>query len=89
MKKKINTNNLNNPARLKWACRRGMLELDVLLANFFEKMYSNLSARDKQLFADLLEYSDPELFNWLMGMTEPADKKILSIVKKIRSHAHS
>ena len=89
MKKKINTNDLNNLAKLKWACRRGMLELDVLLGNFLQEVYLDLSVADKQRFVDLLEYSDPELFSWLMGTAFPKDPEISSIVNRIRSHAHS
>lgn len=37
---------LNNKARLRWACRRGMLELDVLLMPFVEEGYDALSAEE-------------------------------------------
>ena len=82
-------NFINNIAKLKWGCRRGMLELDVLLGNFLEKAYSELPDADKALFVRLLEQSDPELFDWLMGYAEPQDEGLLKITELIRRHARS
>ncbi|GIU41972.1 hypothetical protein TUM4438_07460 [Shewanella sairae] len=53
--------------RVKWACRRGMLELDVLFQPFVEQHYESMSAADKNVFVKLLECEDPELFAWFMG----------------------
>ncbi len=82
-------NFINNKAKLKWACRRGMLELDVLLANFLEKSYSQLSDEEKHLFIRLLNCSDPEIFAWLMGHETPVDPDLLKITHIIRRHARS
>ena len=57
---------INNKARIHWACRRGMRELDISIMPFFEYEYDTLSDADKQLFIRLLENDDPDLFNWLM-----------------------
>lgn len=53
--------------RLVWACRRGMLELDVILGPFVEHEYDQLSTEKKGVFQRLLEADDPDLFAWLMG----------------------
>jgi len=84
MEKELDVNNL---ARLQWACRRGMLELDVLLGNFLEKHYSDLSLADKEKFVFLLTQSDTELFAWLMGQAQPGDAGLADIVALIRRHA--
>jgi antitoxin CptB len=76
-------------ARLKWACRRGMLELDILLENFLNEAYSSLSAEDKEHFAALLATPDPELFSFLMGKEVPADINLAHMVEVIRHHAKS
>jgi len=75
--------------RLKWACRRGMLELDVLLDNFLENAYPSLSTSDQALFERLLETPDPELFDYLMGKATPDDKDLARITELIRQHAQS
>lgn len=76
-------------ARLEWACRRGMLELDVLLGNFLKEAYPGLPETEQVQFVQLLECSDPELFAWLLGQEKPTDPKLTSITEKIRQHAKS
>jgi antitoxin CptB len=46
---------INNKARIHWACRRGMRELDISIMPFFEYEYDSLSDDDKRLFVRLLE----------------------------------
>lgn len=82
-------NMLSHPAKLEWACRRGMLELDVLLGNFLKEAYPSLTTDDKILFIKLLNSSDPELFAWIMGHETPADDSVIKITDMIRSHARS
>ena len=52
--------------RLMWASRRGMLELDLMLQPFVEKHYDQLDQTDQQLFQELLELEDRQLFLWLV-----------------------
>ncbi len=82
-------NDCGNMPRLKWACRRGMLELDVLLGNFLSDVYPALSQKDKQVFICLLNCQDPELFSWLMGSEVPDDPELAAMVTRIREHARS
>jgi antitoxin CptB len=79
----------DDQSRLLWACRRGMLELDVLLTNFLKEAYPALSIENKQLFIELLNCSDPELFQWLMGREIPSDVNLAKITEEIRHHARS
>lgn len=76
---------LKDKARLKWACRRGMLELDVLFIPFVDEAYEHLSPEDRLTFERLLECDDPELFAWFMGHEECKDKKLDAIVQFILS----
>ena len=85
---KNNLEMIHQLPRLKWACRRGMLELDVLLGNFLEKGYPDLNDDDKRLFITLLECTDPEIFSWLMGKTVPQDQQLARITEIIRNHAN-
>ncbi|TLY48079.1 MAG: succinate dehydrogenase assembly factor 2 [Gammaproteobacteria bacterium] len=52
--------------RLRWQCRRGMLELDLILLAFLEKNYLNLNPVDQKLFERLLNYSDQDLYCYLI-----------------------
>lgn len=71
--------------RLRWSCRRGMLELDLLLGAFLDRGYARLDERGRAVFARLLEYPDPTLFRLLMGFIEAADREVADVVAKIRS----
>lgn len=73
-------------ARMRWHCRRGMLELDVILEKFFDQQFMQLSAAEQQQFERLLSCEDQYLFRWLMGAEQPNDDELKAIVTKIRQH---
>jgi antitoxin CptB len=77
------------PPRLRWQCRRGMLELDVLLGNFLEQAYLGLSSDEQVMFVKLLECNDQELFEWLTDKRAPTDPDINLMIKKVRQHARN
>lgn len=78
---------LMNIARVRWACRRGMLELDVLFQPFVENVYQDLSDADKALFIRLLECEDPELFAWFMGRDICPDPALARMIVQVRGRA--
>jgi antitoxin CptB len=47
--------------RLRWRCRRGMRELDVLLERYLRDRWPTAPAGRRQAFVGLLELPDPEL----------------------------
>ena len=69
--------------RLRWACRRGMLELDVLLAPFVEEGYDALTLQQKHDFERLLACDDPDLFAWFMGHATAPDPSIQPLIQLI------
>ena len=72
---------------MRWKCRRGMLELDLLLKAFLEQGYQDLDGRGQQRFDEMLDYPDAVLLEWLMGRIRPTDKDVAQLVEKIRSTA--
>jgi antitoxin CptB len=70
--------------RLRWRCRRGMLELDLALGHFLACRYVTLTDSDKAAFERLLTTSDSDLLNYLHGQAQPTDKELRDIVAKIR-----
>jgi len=74
-------------SRLQWRCRRGMLELDLLLQNFLAKYYSNLSESQLAAFEELLTYSDQMLLDLLLGKKRTADQSVAQIVERVRKTA--
>lgn len=75
-------------ARLAWRCRRGMLELDLLLAGFLERGYDRLSAQGRQAFDELLNCEDAVLLEYLLDRLRPADSRLADVVAEIRRAAH-
>lgn len=73
----------DNKPRLRWACRRGMLELDVLFLPFVNEAYDDLTSEKKAVFERLLECQDPELFAWFMGHKECEDAELNDMVQFI------
>jgi antitoxin CptB len=80
-----NNMDINNKARIHWACRRGMRELDISIMPFFAHEYDTLSDTDKVLFIRLLECDDPDLFNWLMNHGAPQDGELQRMVTLIQT----
>ncbi|QTH65126.1 succinate dehydrogenase assembly factor 2 [Psychrosphaera ytuae] len=74
---------LDSKPKLKWACRRGMLELDVLFEPFVDEAYDALDNADKMAFQKLLACEDPDLFAWFMGHKECEDAELNRIVQII------
>lgn len=70
-------------ARLRWRCRRGLLELDLVLERFLQERYPQLSPAEQKCFEALLELPDSTLFACLQGQETPA-KELEEIVRKIR-----
>lgn len=74
--------------RLFWASRRGMLELDLILLPFLEKIYPELADEDKLRYQKLLECEDQDMFAWFLRREDPEDSEILKIVQVIRDTRH-
>jgi antitoxin CptB len=70
--------------RLFWASRRGMLELDLILMPFLEKIYPGLDPEDQERYHQLLESEDQDLFAWFLKRQDPEDADLLKIVTIIR-----
>ena len=74
-------------SRLRWRCRRGMLELDLLLQPFLDSGYEELNEAEQGLFLQLLELPDQELFEQLMEIKQPEEKELSRVITKIRHAA--
>lgn len=70
-------------ARIEWRCRRGLLELDLLLKRFLDRHYAGLTDREHAAFVRLLDLPDPELLDYCFGVSQPADPELQALVRKI------
>jgi antitoxin CptB len=61
-------------ARLRWRCRRGLLELDIVLEHFVVRHFDELDAARQQQFLTLLELPDNELWDLITGKIPASDE---------------
>ena len=69
----------------RWQCRRGMLELDLLLNNFVDKKVETLTPQQKVSLELLLSYPDQTLLDLLLGNSVSSDPSISTIIQQIQS----
>lgn len=76
--------NATEVAAVHYACRRGMLELDLMLERFFSETFALLSDSEKHQFKQLLAESDQQLWEWLRGDEYPKQPEFAHLVDLIR-----
>jgi antitoxin CptB len=69
--------------RIRWRCRRGLLELDLVLEAFLARGYGRLDAGQRRLFDELLERPDNDLLDLALGRSEP-EPRYRSVVELLR-----
>lgn len=59
--------------------------MDLLLESFLDECYAGLPGNQQQAFARLLEESDVEILDWVMGKTRPADAAYQELVQTLQA----
>jgi antitoxin CptB len=70
---------------VRWRCRRGMKELDVLLERFAQQVLPQASPSECRVFAELLALPDPLLAGYLLGGEPPAEPHLAQVIARIRA----
>ena len=71
--------------RIKWDCRRGLLELDLVLQRFLERRFDALDAGQTRDFRELLAYDDNDLLDMVMGRAEPVNERLFAVLQMMRT----
>ena len=72
--------------RVRWRCRRGLLELDIVLGRFIEQCYPGLDEVQQISFDALLDMPDNDLWDMISGRgTVPLPCEQLALLEKIRA----
>ncbi len=71
-------------ARVRWRCRRGLKELDLLLERYVRLGLPELSHVEVRAFDALLDHADPDLLDWICGRSAPAQERLRRAVESIR-----
>lgn len=75
---------MSEKSRVRWLCRRGMKELDVLLERFMAAEYDTLSLSQRAAFLDLLQQEDPDLWMLIMERQPPQNEEQAQLLDRIR-----
>ena len=76
---------MSEHARLKWLCRRGMKELDVLLEHYLEHEYPRAAEGERAAFRELLECQDPVLWDYVMEREQAPGEETGNVIRKLVS----
>jgi antitoxin CptB len=76
----LSTGELN---KLKWRCRRGLLENDLFIERFFLKHESALTVSQAQGLQSLMDLPDPDLLDLLLARSEPVGELDNSDVRAV------
>lgn len=70
--------------RLKWHCRRSMLELDLVFEHFWEDHGDTLDTQGEAALSRLLELEDHELWALVSGRVVSDDPQLAGIIAQLR-----
>ena len=71
-------------SRLRWQCRRGMRELDVLMTRWLERDWATASSDERAAFNQLLALQDPQLAGYLLQGEPHPDQVTVSVIDRMR-----
>ena len=69
--------------KLRWHCRRGIKELDVLLTRYVEEHYRDAPAAHQDAFKQLLEAQDATIYAYCLGYERPPTTLLSSLIEQI------
>jgi antitoxin CptB len=69
--------------KLRWRCRRGMRELDLLLTRYVDEEYRTAAPEQQEAFRRLLEIQDPVMHAYFLGRETPPDVVLASLIARI------
>ena len=70
-------------SKLRWRCRRGLLENDLFVERYFRATGAALTVRQAQALQVLMDLSDPDLLDLLLARREPEGELDLPDVRAV------
>lgn len=75
---------MSEKSRIRWLCRRGMKELDVLLERFVGAEYDSLDPSERAELLTLVQMEDPDLYTLIMARATPDSDIQADLLARIR-----
>ncbi len=69
--------------RIRWQCRRGLLEMDLILQRFLAEDFDSLTPSEVNLFKELLGEVDTVVLAWVMGQ-EAAPERYEALIRRLQ-----
>jgi antitoxin CptB len=76
----------NDLGKLRWRCRRGMKELDLLLARYVDERFCSASNVEQEAFRRLLESQDSVLYEYCLGSRRPPPE-FATLIERITANS--
>ena len=70
--------------RMRWRCRRGLLELDIVLGRFIEKYHAALDEAQRLAFDEMLDLPDTEFWDLITGAKAPLRPQWLTVLELLQ-----
>jgi antitoxin CptB len=70
-------------SKLKWRCRRGLLENDLFIERFFARHEAGLTLRQAAALNELMDLADNDLLDLLLKRREPEGEINTSDVRQV------
>ena len=71
--------------RIRWQCRRGLLELDLILEKFTARHLAGLDPVQLDRFKELLEFPDNDLLDLVMARAVASDRSYDNVLQLLRA----
>jgi len=71
--------------QLRWRCRRGMKELDILLERYVQRRWHEAPCDEQAAFLGLLEAQDPLIYAYCLGAT-PVPDHLAALIERITAY---
>ena len=81
----LNSLSFINDQKLRWRCRRGMKELDVVFERFLSHSFSALSAEERNALSHLLDETDQDLYDWIAGRSSPMKPEFKALITLLQT----
>ena len=75
-----------NSKELRWKCRKGIRELDILLEKYLNNALDKSSDVEKKLFEEIIEWDTYILLNAILGKSQYNNKYKIIIEKLSKLH---
>jgi antitoxin CptB len=70
--------------RIRWRCRRGLLELDLILTQFLDQRFDSLTEHQKQQFVQLIDNSDNDLWDLISNKKSSTNQDLREIIQLLQ-----